>query len=409
MTSIVDIEKMDHQGRGIGKLNGKVIFVEQALMGETVEVKVISERSKLYEGTVIEIINRSPDRIESKCPYFKECGGCDLLHLSYEKQLEFKQNKVKDILIKYAHMNDIDKILKPIIRSENIFNYRNKVTFQVKERIGFYKRKSYELVAIENCLLISETMNGVLNEAKKKLDLSAIDQLVIKDMGNCQVMLTIYLHDLSDFLEKMSTKIISTNIFLKGKHLKTVGKSNIVARLSNFRFLVSPTSFFQVNLSQTVKLYEKIVDYCDLNPSDKVLDLYCGTGTIGIYLSPFCKSVLGIEINKDAIDDAIKNKDMNNIPNINFMVGDTKDIIKKIDFKPNVIVVDPPRTGLDKSVIDDILKMNISKIIYVSCDPMTLARDLLLLEDKFEVIKINPVDMFPNTSHVECVSLLVKK
>ena len=409
MNYIVDIENLDHQGRGIGRLNGKIVFIEQALVGEKVKIKVTLEKSKFYEGKIIEIIEKSPNRIESKCPYFKECGGCDLLHMPYEKQLEFKQNKVKNILTKYADIQKIDEILKPIIKSNDIFNYRNKVIFQVQENIGFYKRKSYELIAVENCLLITKNMNEILKLVKQNLSLSNVDKLLIKDMGNCQVMLTIYLHkliNLDEFLEKMQNKIASINIFIKNKPYKTIGGSNIIVKLLNCDFLVSPTSFFQINLGQTVKLYEIIAEYCDLKQSDQVLDLYCGTGTIGIYLSKYCKNVLGIEINEEAIEDAKKNKDMNNIKNISFIAGDTKEVIKKINFHPNVIVVDPPRAGLDNSVINDILKINAERLIYVSCDPITLARDLSILKNNYNVIEITPVDMFPNTYHVECVCVL---
>ena len=407
------IEKLDHQGRGIGKLNDKVIFVNNALPGEEVSVEITLEKKKFYEGKLIEIIKESNDRIKSKCPYFYECGGCDLLHLSYENQLKFKQNKVRDILIKYSKIENIETKVKDILPSDDIFGYRNKVTFQVEKSIGFYKRKSSDLIPISKCLLVTEDMNEILNTIEDNFDLSDFDKVVIKDMKNRQIMLTIYLHrhdQVDKIMEKFGETVESLNVFIGNKLYKTNNKSNIIARLGNFEFLVSAEAFFQVNLGQTVKLYNKVLEYSNLKSSDLVLDLYCGTGTIGIFLSPHCNKVLGIEINNEAIKNANDNKKLNNTSNVGFMVGDTKDLIKKVNFKPNVIVVDPPRSGLDESVIYDIIKLKPERLVYVSCDPMTLARDLYLLNEKYEIIEVTPVDMFPNTNHVENVcSLKIRK
>lgn len=400
------IEKLDHQGRGIGKLNDKVIFINNALPNEEVKAEITLEKKKYYEGKLIEIVKKSKDRIESICPYFYECGGCDLLHMSYDNQLKFKQNKVIDILTKFSKIENIENKIKNIIPSKNIFNYRNKVTFQVKENIGFYKRKTYDLIPISKCLLITDTMNEVLNIIRDNFDLENFNKVVIKDMGNCQIMLTIYLHNIKEIdkiIKTFESKVESLNIFVQNKLYKTMSKSNIIAKLSNFNFLVSNEAFFQINLDQTVNLYNKVLEYCELKEDDLVLDLYCGTGTIGIFLTPYSKKVLGIEINSEAIKNANENKKLNNISNIEFMVEDTKDVIKKVKFKPNVIVVDPPRSGLDKSVIEDIIKLKPERLVYVSCDPITLARDLSLLNEHYEVLEVTPVDMFPNTNHVENV------
>jgi len=406
------IEKLDHQGRGIGRLNDKIIFVNNALPGEEVDVKITLEKKKFYEGKVLNIIKESDERIKSKCPYFYECGGCDLLHLSYENQLKFKQSKVKEILTKYSKIENILTKIKDVVPSRNIYSYRNKATFQVEENIGFYKRKSYDLIPISKCLLITDRMNEILNIIKDNFDLADFDKVIIKDMENYQIMLTIYLHESRgmDKIEQILTsKVESLNIYVQNKLYKTIGKSNIIAKLQNFEFLISSEAFFQVNLGQTVKLYNKVLEYADLKDSDLVLDLYCGTGTIGIFLSPYCYKVLGIEINSEAVNNANENKKLNNISNIDFMVGDTKDLIKKVNFKPTVIVVDPPRSGLDESVITDIIKLNPERLVYVSCDPMTLARDLSILNEKYEILEVTPVDMFPNTNHIENVVKLQKR
>ena len=219
------IEKLDHQGRGIGKLNDKVIFVNNALPGEEVDVEITLEKKKFYEGKTIKIINESPERIQSKCPYFYECGGCDLLHMNYENQLKFKQNKVIDILTKYSKIENIESKIKAIISSDEAFNYRNKVTFQVKENIGFYKRKSYDLIPISKCLLITDKMNEILNIIRDNFDLVDFDRVIIKDMGNCQVMLTLYLHKFNqiDKIEKIfKGNLESLNIYVENKHCKTI-------------------------------------------------------------------------------------------------------------------------------------------------------------------------------------------
>lgn len=406
------IERLDHQGRGIGKLNNKIIFVDNALVNEIVDVDITLEKKKYYEGKINKIIKSSPNRIDSICPYFNECGGCDLLHMSYENQLKFKTDKVVDILSKYSNIDNIKDKIKKIIPSRDQFKYRDKVTFQVQKEIGFYKRKSYDLIPIPNCLLITDEMNKLLNEIDKKLDLNNVDKVIIKDMGNNEIMLTFYLHNFNE-IDKIENvfkdKVESINIYIKNNYYKSINESNIIARLNNFKFLVSSEAFFQVNLKQTVNLYNKVREYCNLKTEDLVLDLYCGTGTIGIYLSNYCNRVLGIEINEEAIKNANENKKLNNISNIDFMIGDSKEIIKRVNFNPNVIVVDPPRSGLDVNVVNDIKKIKPERLVYVSCDVMTLARDLSLFKDNYELIEVTPVDMFPNTYHVETVCYMVKR
>lgn len=409
MEYILEIKKLDHNGRGIGSLNNKIIFVEQALVGDVVKVKITCEKKHYLEGKIVEFIEKSKKRIESRCQYFNECGGCDLLHMPYEEQLKFKQDKVNDIMKRYSGITDIESKIKPIVKSDKILQYRNKVTLQVKEKIGFYKRKSYELVSIDKCLLITDKMNDLLTKIKEKIDLESVLQIVIKDMGNNQLMLTFYLRNkdnIDSIINKFQREVDSLNFYVNNIYYKAINKSNIIAKLDNFQFLVSPSSFFQVNLGQTVKLYNKIYQYCQLQGTEQVIDLYCGTGTIGIYLSQHCSKVLGIEINEDSIKDATENKKINSISNIDFMVGDTKDLIKKIQIKPDIIVVDPPRSGLHDSVINDIMKLNPKKIIYVSCDPLTLARDLKKLDTNYEVVELTPIDMFPNTYHVENIVLM---
>ncbi|MDD2377409.1 MAG: 23S rRNA (uracil(1939)-C(5))-methyltransferase RlmD [Bacilli bacterium] len=396
----IKIINLDHQGRGIGKINNKVVFIPNALIGEIVEIEIVKEKKKYLEGKVINYIKKSDDRISPKCPYFNKCGGCDLLHLSYPMQCQFKENKIRDITKKFIG-SDIE--VKPIIRSNKIYNYRNKVTFHVKEKIGYYREKSYEIVPIDNCHLADDKINQLI-PFLNSLQLADIKKIIIKTNGQ-QVMVILYGKvNIEDVLIKLTDQV--NTIIVNSEVI--YGDGNIVESIGNLKFYVSEKSFFQVNDSQTINLYNKVLEYCDFKGNEKVLDLYCGTGTIGMYLSRYCKMVLGVEIISDAIKDANKNKQLNNIENIDFILGDSKDKINEIDFKPDIVVVDPPRNGVDMKVIESVISLNPSKIIYVSCDPMTLARDLKILQEYYMINEITPIDMFPQTSHVECVALMSK-
>ena len=388
------IKRFDHQGRGIGILNNKIIFVKNALPEEIVEITITNNKKNYQEGSVTKIIKESNIRIKPICPYFNICGGCQLMHIPYEEQLKFKQEKIENIIHKYT---DNSLKINKIIKCDNIYNYRNKATIHVFNKKGFYKENTNEIININYCYLLDNKINEILKELNnKKLD---NDEIIIKSNG---IDTLVYHENNNNDLSNINTN----NIILKDKIIK--GNNYIIETLNDYKFIVSPLSFFQVNTKQTIKLYNTIKKLANLNQNDNLLDLYCGTGTIGIYLSKYCNKVLGVEINKHAISDANKNKELNNIDNIEFIVGDAKDIIKSTKFIPNVIIVDPPRSGLFKGMINDLLKFNADKIIYVSCEPITLARDLKELMNYYNIKEIQPVDMFPNTYHVENVVLLTK-
>ncbi|MGE5455864.1 MAG: 23S rRNA (uracil(1939)-C(5))-methyltransferase RlmD [Ignavibacteriales bacterium] len=394
----VTINNLDHQGRGIGKIDNKIIFIPNTLVDEVVDVDILKQKSKFLEGKVIDYIKQSEHRINPICPYFNNCGGCDLLHLKYEKQCEFKEDKVKNIINKYTRL---DNVVRTIIPSENIYYYRNKVTFQVYKKVGFYKEKSYVVVPIEKCYITNEKINNIIPYLNK-LDLSKVDKIVVRCSN--KIMVVFYCEDIDreDVLYRLSdyvdTIIINDEVIY--------GDGYITEKLGNLTFKISANSFFQVNTKQTINLYQKVLRYCDLSGNEKVLDLYCGTGTIGLYISDYCKEVLGIDNVSEAIDDANENKKLNNKNNIKFLLGDSKDKISDIYFKPDIVIVDPPRVGLNKSVIESIIELKPSKVIYVSCDPMTLARDLNIFKENYNIVDITPVDMFPQTYHVESVTLL---
>lgn len=385
---VVRIEKLDHFGRGIAKVNNMPIFVENSLIDEEVEILITKEKKNYMEAVVIDYIKKSPLRVKSNCPYYDKCGGCDLLHLSYEEQLKYKENKVKEIIKKFSELECVNNIV-----SSKQFNYRNKITLQVKNGIGYFQKKSNDIINIDNCLLVDNKINEIINKLKK-IDVSDVKKIVIR-VTNLESMVVFYGKINSNIDLDVDTIIINDKVFK--------GNGYIREEINDFKFIISPTSFFQVNNIGMINIYNKVLEYVD---GGNVLDLYCGTGTIGIYVSKKANKVLGIELNKEAIKDALINKKLNNINNIDFISGDVGTILSKNDFKADIIIVDPPRAGLDNKSIDNIIKIRPRKIIYVSCDPVTLARDLNILKEKYDVIEITPFDMFGNTYHVECVCLL---
>jgi len=398
---VYNVEKLDHYGRGIARDNGVPIFIDSALPGEDVEVCITNQKKKYCEAVAINILNKSDDRTLPQCPYYNECGGCNIMHMDYGNQLKFKENKVKEVLKKFCNFENV----KNIIGVEQ-FYYRNKITLQVKEKIGYYKKKSYEIVQIENCIIADKRINDIIKKLKN-INLNDINQIVIRVTLN-QIMLVFYGgKDIS--VDMKCFDEVDTIIVINDKQTILKGNGSIEDNINGITYVISPTSFFQVNTNGMINLYNKVLEYAELKGNENLLDLYCGTGTIGIYLSKYCGKVFGVEINKEAINDALVNKQINNIDNIDFQAGDVKEVLRINKFVPDIIVVDPPRAGLDKNVIDEIISLKPFKLIYVSCDVVTLARDLNLLSEKFDIIECTPVDMFPNTYHVENVVLLKLK
>lgn len=395
---MIEITSLDHNGKGIAKIDNKVVFVENALPGEIVDIRILNEKKNFLEAEVNSFIKKSNNRKESACPYFNSCGGCDLLHLSYTDQLKFKKNKIENIMNRY--LNKKIKI-NEIICCDNNFYYRNKTTFQVKEDIGFYKTKTYNIIPVNKCLISSELINDSI-QYLKKLDLEYINKIICRSSLD-ELMIIIETNNTNLNIDIL--KEIATSIYIKkdNKYILIYGEKYIREKLGNYEYLVSPDSFFQININTCFKLYSKIKEYVGNN--NNILDLYCGTGSIGIFVSENNK-VLGIEINQYAINDAKENAKINNVKNIDFICGESGKELYNIKFNPDVIIVDPPRSGLSRETIKNIFKLNAKKLIYVSCDPMTLARDLNLLNEKYEVIELTPFDMFPNTKHVECLSVL---
>lgn len=399
----VKIERLDHQGRGIAKVDGITTFVINALVDEIVDIEIIQKKKKFNTAVVKKYIKTSPDRIDAICPYFKMCGGCDLMHMNYKNQLNFKQNKIINIIERYTSIDS--KKVKNILYS-NEYYYRNKVTFQVKEKIGFYDKKSYDIVPIEHCYIASKKINELLS-VLNTCDLKGITQIMIRTNEDTE-MVVIYTKCISkEIMEKLKDKC--SLIMYDGQYKQISGNNYIIDNIGDYKFVISPASFYQVNKNTVKLLYDKVLEYLKPDLNDVVLDLYSGTGTIGIYVSNSVKKVISVEINKFAVDDARKNKELNNVNNIEFICDDVANVIDSFKEKIDSIIVDPPRSGLDDKTVSYLKQISSNKIVYVSCDPITLARDLEKLSELYEINEITPVDMFPNTSHVECVCVLKLK
>lgn len=399
----VKIERLDHQGRGIAKVDGITTFVINALVDEIVDIEIIQKKKKFNTAVVKKYIKTSPDRIDAICPYFKMCGGCDLMHMNYKNQLNFKQNKIINIIERYTSIDS--KKVKNILYS-NEYYYRNKVTFQVKEKIGFYDKKSYDIVPIEHCYIASKKINELLS-ILNTCDLKGITQIMIRTNEDTE-MVVIYTKCISkEIMEKLKDKC--SLIMYDGQYKQISGNNYIIDNIGDYKFVISPASFYQVNKNTVKLLYDKVLEYLKPDLNDVVLDLYSGTGTIGIYVSNSVKKVISVEINKFAVEDARKNKELNNVNNIEFICDDVANVIDSFKEKIDSIIVDPPRSGLDDKTVSYLKQISSNKIVYVSCDPITLARDLEKISELYDIDEITPVDMFPNTSHVECVCVLKLK
>ena len=399
MTS-VKIERLDDFGRGITYIDGKVCFVPFAIDSEEVLVDIDKETSKYDIGHLLEINKKSENRVEVKCPYYDICGGCNIMHMKYSYQLEFKKKKVESIISRFA---SIDNVVKEIIPTRE-FNYRNKVTLKVKNgKIGYFKEKTNDLVNIDKCLICSAAINEVINNLAK-IDLVNVNQVLIRSNYKNEVLVVLYGKNIDTLiLDKVS---ISNLVYIDGNKEKIIrGNAYLIDKIDNLLFKVSYNSFFQVNNVGVDILYNKVLEY---SKGNRAVDLYCGTGTIGLFLSKKFKEVFGVEIMDNAVLDANYNKELNGINNISFLCSDValvKDKFKNVD----LVVVDPPRSGLSPSALGNVLSISSNMIIYVSCDPVTLARDLKELKKYYDIKEITVVDMFPNSYHCESITVLERR
>ncbi len=394
------IEKLDNHGRGICYINNKITFIENALPNEEVEIKITKENKKYNEGIVTKYIKKSSKRIEPKCPYFEECGGCNLLNTTYEETIKFKKDKLESIISKYAKINkNID-----IIESQNTLNYRNKITLKViNNKYGYYVSNTHKLVSINNCLLAEQPIKEFIKDINK-LNIKN-GEVIIRSNYNEELLVVINTKDkINPDIEylKENHKIVG---FIVNNEIIN-GDNKFIEIINNKMFQVSYDSFFQINRYICGKLFELIND--NIKEDETILDLYCGVGTLGLNANK-AKKIYGIEIIPNAIINAITNAKINKQNNAYYMVGNTSKCIDKINDKIDTIIIDPPRSGLDEITRNTIIDMKPNKILYISCDPMTLARDLNILKEYYNINLIKGLDMFPYTYHVECVSVLCRK
>lgn len=392
---IVKVDKLSHDLRGITKINNKITFINNALLGEIVDIKLINEKKNFNEAKVIFYIEKSSDRIENKCPYSDKCGGCDFGYLNYKTSLMYKKNMVINVMKRYAGLD----INPSIIPSDDIFGYRNKISLKISNgKLCLIEENSSNCISINKCLLVNDNINKII-KILNDCDLYGIFDIVIR--GTYEIMVIINGDDINnDIICRLDGNVSS--IVFNGNVI--YGKEYINILVDKFKYAIYPNSFFQVNTCMIKGLYDEVKECAGSGHS--LLDLYCGAGTIGIYLADNFDDVHGIEINYDAITGANVNKRINNIKNISFdMVNANNILINNYD----VIVVDPPRGGLDKKTITNLLNSGAEKIVYVSCSAITLARDIGMLKEEYILDKITLFDNFPNTKHVESVCLLKLK
>ena len=435
---IVDILDNGYEGEGIAKIDNFTIFIPGAIKGEKVKIVIVKiTNSFAYGKILVEDID---------CSTYKRCGGCNLRHIDYSRTLELKKNTVQNLVNKTLK-ESIE--VKDTIGMEEPFNYRNKAQYPVgldKEGnpvIGVFANRTHEVIEIKACMIqnkISEEIAKFICEFAKQNSISVYNEetgkgilrhIVIKvGVKTNEIMCVLVLNgreikNEDKLVEELNKKfpniktivkninMQNTNVILGKENVNIYGDGYIYDKLGNYTFKISPLSFYQINPIQTEKLYNLALEKAELTGKEVLFDLYCGIGTIGIFMASKAKKVYGIEIVEQAIEDAKENCKINNITNAKYYAGDTEklltELIEKQNIIPDVVVVDPPRKGLDKTTIENIKKIEAKKVIYISCNPATLVRDLSYLEDKYEVKEMQPVDMFPFTSHVECCSLLELK
>ena len=381
----VHIIDEDNIGNGICKIDDFVVFVKNALIDDVLEIKINKIKKRYATAEINKILIPSINRIKPKCKYYKLCGGCSFLHTTYSNERKIKLQYLEKLF--NTKVNYLEK--------SNEFNYRNKVVLHVKnDQIGLYNENTHDICPIDKCLLLDDKINDKIQEIKR-FDLSQIKEIMIRVIGN-KIMISVTA-DSNDITIK---NIKCDSLYINKKLIK--GDKYLIDNVNDFKFSIYPDSFYQVNNSSMIKIYNEVLRLC--RSGNSLLDLYCGTGTIGIWVHSKFKKITGVEINKESIKNANINKELNNLNNINFECNDSKNITGKYD----TIIVDPPRSGLSLEVIDFINSSKALNVIYVSCNPSTLKRDLDKLYN-YEMKEISACDMFPRTKHVESLMVLERR
>jgi len=443
----LEITDLTGQGSGIGRVDGMAVFVPLTAVGDIISAKILKVKKNYAYAKIEKIKQASEKRIEADCEFFAKCGGCTFRHISYDEELKVKQQRVSDALTRIGKINDF--IMHPIIGCNSPNGYRNKSQIPISRNkdnrivMGFYGNHSHRIIDNNHCKLHPKEFDDiteVFREWINKYKISVYDEVNHKGLlrhlylryasKNDQIMVCPVINgldiphkkELISMLRNCTHKIVSivlnintekTNVVLGSKCITIFGKDYITDELCGLVFNISPQSFYQINRTQTELLYSVAAQFAALSGSETVIDLYCGTGTIGLSMAKNAKKIIGVEIIPQAIENAKENARINGINNADFICSDSAEAAEnflKNGLSPDVVIIDPPRKGCSETVIDSINKMSPKRIVYVSCDPETLSRDLSLFELKgFKAREVTPVDMFPRTSHVETVVLLSRE
>ena len=443
---IVEIIDNGYEGEGIAKIEGFTIFIPNSIKGEKVKILIVKVLKSHAFGKIIEILKKSPNRVETDCTTYKRCGGCDLRHIKYEETLKMKQNAVQSL---------VNKTLKTKIEVQNTlgmekpYNYRNKAQYPVgmnKEGqpvIGVFANRTHEIIPIKECLIQNKKsqelakfiLNFIIENKISIYDektLKGLIRHIVTKIGirTNEIMCIIVINGktipkekelVSEIIERFpevktivkNINMKNTNVIMGKENINLYGDGYIKDKLGEYIFKISPHSFYQVNPIQAEKLYNLAVESAKISKNDTVFDLYCGIGTISLFIAKYAEKVIGIEIVEEAVADAKENAKINGVENAEFIAGDVEVILDKLinadGIIPDIIMVDPPRKGLDNKSIENILKIAPKKVIYISCNPATLVRDLSKLEEKYEIDMIKPVDLFPFSKHCEVLTTLELK
>lgn len=444
----VTVQALGSEGEGIAKVDGYPIFIKDAVPGDQIKAKIIKAKKTYGYARVEQLLVSSEDRVQPKCPVARQCGGCSLQHCSYEKQLQYKQNKVKDCLERIGGLVGIEQKMEPILGMDEPWYYRNKAQFPVGTNkngeiiTGFYAGRTHAIIDNTHCYIQAKINEQILEMIKEFLIQYQIEPykeeshtglvrhiltrvgFVTGEIMVCLILNGEQLPHAQHLIERLQTiegmKSISINVnkektnkILGNKVITLWGSDTITDYIGDVKYQISPLSFYQVNPIQTKVLYEKALEYADLKGEETVWDLYCGIGTISLFLAQKAKKVYGVEIIKEAIEDARNNAKLNGMDNVQFFVGKAEEILpeqyEKHQVYADVIVVDPPRKGCDETLLQTMITMQPKRIVYVSCDPATLARDLkVLCNNGYEVQKVQVVDQFGHTAHVESVIMMTR-
>ncbi|MGM0508390.1 MAG: 23S rRNA (uracil(1939)-C(5))-methyltransferase RlmD [Fusobacteriota bacterium] len=435
---VVDI---GYKGDAIGKKDGFTFFINRGIPGDILKVKILKKKQNYAKAKLIEIHSESSSKVKPKCNYFYDCGGCQIQNIKYIEQLKLKKEKIKNDLIRIGKLNNIK--INEVIKMKKPYNYRNKAQFKIekenkKTKIGFYKKRTNNVVDIKECVIQNDLINKILLQLSKlikknkisvydnKTGKGIIKELIIRVSEQTKNIMVILVTNGETLPYKnLIIKTLSSNDNIKSiiqninyknkeglgdKNIKIYGDEYIIDILNDMKFKISPHSFYQINDKQTQKLYNKVLEFANLKGEEVIFDLYSGTGTIGLFLANKAKKIYGVEVVEEAISDANENAKLNNINNAIFINGKAENVIPKLynrGVKADLVIVDPPRQGCDEKLLKTIVDMEVKKVIYVSCKPSTLARDLKYLsENGYSIKEVQPIDMFPHSIHIEnCVKL----